>query len=569
VRLGSILTVAPLLVSALYLLVVVGADYHPNGDVALTELHTRDVGHHMLWLGPFSRDGWYHPGPALFYLLAPPYRLLGSSGAALSGGALLINGASVVGMAAVARRRGGAVLALLTLVACSLLLRGLGPEFLRLPANVYITVLPYGLLLFLLWTMVCGDRWALPVAVFVTSFLVQTHIGYFALALPLLSLGAVWLLGSAVAGRRGEDPEGRVRLGQLVRPGLVAVAVGTVMWVPPLLEQFQQDGGNLGRIVRWFRDGGEEARTLIEGWRVVAAQYSVPPEWLAGQGPITFMAEPTYLTERAIPLLLVPVAIAAVMLWRREGWAARSMVAIWAVASVVGVVATARTVGLLYAYRLHWTWVLGMIAGLLVLWAGWLLVRERGGVSLNRALPPVAVAVLAVLAVLNAVSAVRADAPLNDVSIMLDDLAPALRNQLDDLPERDGDVLIQATSFGSSGYEAGLLLDLEHHGLPGRVLSDGLGDDRRHVPGTLLRAVVYVVIDRDIPAFLDRSDLRLVAYAGALSQEQLIADVAELERLDQEAAAGELSFEEYQRRSAGLVPEFSAAAIFIEPTPRR
>ncbi len=50
----------------------------------------------------------------------------------------------------------------------------------------------------------------LPVAVFVASYLAQSHIGYAALALPLLAFGVRWLLvGTAAASRR--VPPGRAR----------------------------------------------------------------------------------------------------------------------------------------------------------------------------------------------------------------------------------------------------------------------------------------------------------------------------------------------------------------------
>src|SRR6266566_7457995 len=51
----------------------------PAGDWALLELRTRSVGGaHTPLLGPYSRFGWNHPAPALFLVLAVPYRLLGS-----------------------------------------------------------------------------------------------------------------------------------------------------------------------------------------------------------------------------------------------------------------------------------------------------------------------------------------------------------------------------------------------------------------------------------------------------------------------------------------------------------
>jgi hypothetical protein len=560
--LAGALTVAPLAVSALYLLVFVGADFHPSGDIVATEMRTRDVGTHAVWLGPFSRDGWFHPGPLLFYVLAVPYRLLGSSSVALCVGALLINGASVVGMAVIARRRGGLMAALLTLVCSSLLLRALGPEFLRLPWNVYVTVLPYGLLLFLCWTLVCGDRWAVPIAVFVASFLVQTHIGYAALALPVLGVATAWLVAPALVRRRHEATAGEAGLRELVRPGLASVGVVAVLWVPPVVEQIRGDGGNLGRTVRWFRDGGDEVHSLLEGWRVVARQYAVPPEWVAGAEPVNLLGEPTYVYERVVPLLLVLAVIAAAVLWRRAGPRAGSLIGVWAVASVLGVVAAARTVGPLFGYRLHWTWVLGMVGGLLILWAGCLVVRDRGAAP-SRGLVPLCVVAVAVLGGANAVSAVRAGTPGEEQGRWMDELGPALRAELADLPRRDGDVLIRSTSFGSVGYATSLALDLERHGRPVRLPSDSVGEHRAHVPGAPLRAVVDVVVDGDIPEFLERSDRELIAYAGDDSLEQLTADAAEVDRLRADFEASELSLDELRRRTDQLIPAFSAVGLFL------
>ena len=63
---------------------VLRSDLFPIGDLATTEMLTRDVGGRSPSLGPYSRDGWFHPGPALFYVLALPYRLLGGDGPALA-----------------------------------------------------------------------------------------------------------------------------------------------------------------------------------------------------------------------------------------------------------------------------------------------------------------------------------------------------------------------------------------------------------------------------------------------------------------------------------------------------
>ena len=81
VRLGRLaldLTGLPFVVSALSLVFVVGADYHPSSDHALIELQIRDVGRFELLKGLYSRDVWSHPGPFFAYLNAPFYRLSAS-----------------------------------------------------------------------------------------------------------------------------------------------------------------------------------------------------------------------------------------------------------------------------------------------------------------------------------------------------------------------------------------------------------------------------------------------------------------------------------------------------------
>src|SRR3954469_17079711 len=127
-------------------------------DHALTEMHVRDVGHHPVLTGLYSRDDWSHSGPMLFYLLAPVYWLTRESSIALNLGALAINAASIAGIAFVARRRGGTTLMLWSLLACSLLIRTLSADFVRDPWNNYVVTLPFALLIFLVWAMVCGER---------------------------------------------------------------------------------------------------------------------------------------------------------------------------------------------------------------------------------------------------------------------------------------------------------------------------------------------------------------------------------------------------------------------------
>lgn len=552
-RLALALTLAPLVVSAIYLLVVVGGDYHPMGDLAGTELRTRDVGRYMLWTGPYSRDGWFHPGPAVYYVLAPTYRLLGSSSVALLVGALVVNGASIVGMAVIARRRGGLPLLLSTLVACSLLLRAVDADVVRFAWNPYITVLPYGLLVFLCWSMACGDRWALPVATVITTFVAQTHVGYLALAIPLLLAGAGWLVGSALLSRRS--------LRELLVPGLIAAGASAVLWLPPMFQQLNHQPPNLSRIVTYMQEG--EPRTLAHGWKVIAAQYTWKPEWIAGQSELTFLAEPTYLVEGpGLPLLLVPVLLGGLFLWWRGDRSARSLIAVWVLASVVGTVATARTIGLIFAYRLGWAWFLGMTGGLLVIWAGYTAVLRRDRPRETRLLQPAALLVIAVTSLFSSMAAVRAGVPEEEVSGLVGQIAPGLR---DALPDGDGAVLVSPASYVSMAYHGGLLVDLEKHGVMARVREHDktLGWHRSYTGGPV-RARLLVAGDLDVVRHLNDDDLELLVYAGSLPQERLEAAAAELEDLEAELDAGEISREEFDEGVSRLLPPLQAAAVFLQ-----
>ena len=73
------LSLLPLLVSAVVLWSMSAVRTSRPRDYAYTELLTRDVGHHPVLTGLYSRTDWNHPGPTLFYLLALPYRLTGSA----------------------------------------------------------------------------------------------------------------------------------------------------------------------------------------------------------------------------------------------------------------------------------------------------------------------------------------------------------------------------------------------------------------------------------------------------------------------------------------------------------
>lgn len=511
-------------------LFVVRADLHPTSDLAGTELLTRDVGRRMVLVGPYSRDGWHHPGPLAAYVYAVPYRLLGGSAAAMAAAALLVNATAVAGMAVVARRRGGPPLALLTLVVGAVLLRALGPDVLRVPWNPYVTVLPYGLLVFLTWALLARDRWALPAAVFTFSFVAQTHAGYVALGLPLLAVGAFGLVVGTLRPRpaEGEErpPGWRDRARPLLAPTAAAVAIGAVVWAPPVYEELTRSPGNLTEVVRWF-DSGQPTRGWGVGWRLVSGQYAVLPEWLTGlRAPAVFTGEPRVLDEPVVPVLLLLVAAAVAVLVQRRVAGGGALAAAWLVASVAGIAATARVIGPAYAYRTGWTLVLGAVGGLLVAWAAGreVAVRAPSGAVVRRAVPPVVLVVLAVLAASTSLTFVRAGVPEAAAAARIGGVAPDV---LAALPAGDGPVLVDGRSgWGGLIQAPGLVLELEREGVDARLAGSTAVGAHRSYDGGALRARLVIAAGGSIPAAEAAADRTLVAYDGTLPLPELRDRVA-------------------------------------------
>jgi hypothetical protein len=567
--LAIVLAVLPLVASAVALVVDIGADYHPAADQALIELRTRDVGFHPVLVGLVSLADWSHPGPALFYVLAVPYWLTGGSSIGLALGALVINGLAIVGMALVARRRGGTPLLLCTLVGCSLLVRALGPDFMRDPWIPYITVLPFGLLIFLSWSMTCGETWALPVAAAVASFLTQTHIGYVPMAIPLLAWGAVWLV---VLARRGRHSDTRGRLPRptdVARAGALATAILLVMWLPPVVDELVNEPGNIVKIEKYFREAEAGVHSPRQGYRVVAEQFGPSPEWLTGapefplgvDGDPDFV-EPESLHSEPIPVLLLPFGLAGLVLWRRRSSDGCRLVATISLAFAAGILAVARTIGPVFVYRLRWTWVLAMVSLVVVAWTVWTAGAIRR--AKVRWLAPVFTSALVVLTAVNTVTAARAGIPEKATSSVLARLLPSV---VAALPERDGDVVVRSTTFGSGPYAAGLMLYLERRGIAARsdeVGRVGFGDHRVHEEGPV-RAVLTVSTNHTVDSLSARPDLRLVAYWGTLSRwerAQIAARVVALDEAHEDSTVSDVSW--YVKRLKLTKQLGSAVAVFAQ-----
>lgn len=401
------LVCAPLIVAVVRSVL---AGERATSDWALLELGIRDVGSaDTPFVGPYSRFGWNHPGPLLYLLIAPFYRLLGADAGAMFAGAALVNVASIVGIVLVSRRMGGRRLMVVMGLGLTLLTLGAGST-LADPWNPYLALLPFALFLLAAASIAQGDLVLIPLAIAAGSFTVQAHIGY-AAPVALLTLWAVVVAGIAVRFRwRGGD---RVPSRRRWLIAGTSIAVLAVAWILPAIEQATSNPGNVTEIVEYFTTNTEEPAGWTEALRIMALEVQPVGPWLGGGEPANaFGALSTPTMWLALPFVALLIA-AAVLCWRRKDTAAGVLVATVMVAVLAGVLATSRITGITYFYLVRSWWAVAMLGWVSVAWVvvrRWPSGRDGREVLLHR-LIAVIVAVLAVGCVANCVDLAGGPAP--------------------------------------------------------------------------------------------------------------------------------------------------------------
>jgi len=392
--LSFVVLLVPLVVGGVKLAFTLHQPFIHWGDVAIMETAIRDtLGGHQL-LGPYSHFGWFHPGPAYFYLVAPLYWALHQNAQALFLGAFLINALCAIAVVAVIRARAGESAARWgALVVGALLFFAHALFSLYSPWNPALLALPILLMMVLVAAAANGSTISLLWAAIVGSFVVQTELGTAPTALAVLVVGA-GLWGWAAWRRRDE----KVATGRTRRRTVLAatgVLLGLV-WVPSLIQQTTQSPGNIRQIVTFFEHpptdqeaGGTHTR--MQAFRGVAYYATTVPlksEETPCCEPNQFNGPGSTYTGRYLGFgvgVLVALGVAVVG-WRRRDRFAMALGAVSVVAAGSAVVATTQVVGPVYEHLVWWTmavFIPGSIgAGVLAL--GWLRTSAGGRSSAAR-----------------------------------------------------------------------------------------------------------------------------------------------------------------------------------------
>lgn len=329
----------------------------PVADHAILELNLRALPEEPPTLGPYSRFGWHHPGPMMYYLFAPGYWASGAATWSLHVGAALLSMLSLLGTLAILRRHLRAeALALLAVTALTLT-NHLSAEILTDPWNPYIALMPFLLGLVLAAEALRGDSRYWPALIVIGSFLVQTHIGYG----PIVATLTLAILGTAVVlhargARKGAAGRGWSRRGIAVASLLVVLS-----WAPPVYEQMTQRPGNLERIVSYLRsDRGESLGS--GGESVVLSRWCAMPLYviraLPSASPHTDHAQAQSIRASALrvcaALQLVLIAGACLGAVRRTDHFLTSLAVISLCVLIVALLASQRIQGPQLPYLYHW-----------------------------------------------------------------------------------------------------------------------------------------------------------------------------------------------------------------------
>lgn len=326
-----------------------------GSDPAVIELATREAAQGRRLLGPYSRFGFHHPGPAMFYLLLPGYLLGGCTHGGLLLGALLLNLLGLTATALAVTRLHDRRLAVAALVLLPLLVLRVGPAGLSSAWNPNLVVLAF------LATVVSGAAVAggatamLPVLVAAGTLAAQSHLALVApVATVVVFAGALRLL----APRAGAgDSTARGSRAPLV----VAVVVGVAAWAPVAVEQFTSERGNLARIAAYLAEE-RPAQSLAA---TLDAYGRASGSWLAA--PLG-VGDRSHAAALGLALAALQPVVLALAVQRRRA-PLEVLAGLGTALAVVALVTIRGMASPLHEYLTRWIGGLGLVHGVVVLGA--------------------------------------------------------------------------------------------------------------------------------------------------------------------------------------------------------
>jgi hypothetical protein len=441
-------------------------DTAPDSDFAVIDLAVFRVLHGWQAVGPYSRFGWNHPGPIYFQLLAPLYALGGLRHLSVVLTVAAMNAASLIGLAAILRRNSPAMLwaAVVWLVVYLVRLDGL----LASPWNPYVPLLPLALLLASAAAAASGAYRLLPLVVGLASFVIQTHVGFAAVAVAAVAatgaiIGVDWL-GAA---RRG------LRLDRsLVRGLAAAAALGVLLWAVPLIDEVRPGGlHNLRQLATYLTETApHNPRLSAQAFEHLIVAPFTPHLQLWSNTPLPGRE---LEVRRIVQIQAAALVAATIVFFRRRQRFERNLAVIVMLTSLAGLAAVRRLPEAPLEYTLLWVTILGVMAWTIAsavpiaALLEWITRRSGGRPLLSWRWLTATLIVMVVAACLHDVVALRAADVRN--STYIERLTALVRTKLDRLGAREPFIRVPQAFWGVA---TGVVLQLRLAGLSPHVDAD-------------------------------------------------------------------------------------------------
>jgi hypothetical protein len=382
--LAIVAAIVAVLVGTVHTIASAGRPLVFGGDQAVLAIRVHDATQLHATLGPYSRFGWSHLGPALFYLFAPAYSLSSGNPWSLLVDCLLVNGAALVATVAVVRNFAGEWSARWALMFAGTVLLTLGAVSVETLWNPNLEGPAVLLLLVLAAGAFSGSRLAIVGAALVGTYLVQTDIG----TVPIVAVAggcavigctAQWAMrrkaarsclpGDAhspganlksvrIAGTRtGDTSLGGRRLATWLLAA-AGMAVVIIAWIPPTLQQLDGRPGNISKLARFFTSTqtgpgtSGSNHTLSQSWHVVANAVSMVP-FGAASATAPFINTST-AREAVLVVTLTAATVAIIWAWQQRNAFALGLALMSLIGLVIALVAAMRIVGQVYSYLMLW-----------------------------------------------------------------------------------------------------------------------------------------------------------------------------------------------------------------------
>ncbi len=542
-----------------------GRVYIPVGDQAILDLRVRDV-----WTfssdtpltGPYSRFGWNHPGPTMYYLVALFSGVAGQPAWASLVGNVLLQGVAVVWTARLSWKSGGLRWMIPWLAVITLSYWATGPWIFQQLWNPYLPFPFFTLLLLQAWVVGSGDGRRLVGMAFVGSFLVQTHVGY---ALPVVAV-TLWAVARLLVAEHRSDRS--ARRWSLWWPPLLVLA--GLWFVPLVVDTVRHWPGNTVRLVQFYLGLGPDPHLPYLGLHhalgYLGTEFRWRPPWLGGPDPVdrfSALTSPSSLAWLAVPVVLIGAS------WGLARWRRRpeltALAELLAVAVVAGALTLAVLTGPAFPYLFFWRIPIGSAT---VVLSVVVLVETLPG--RGRRATVIVGCVLAAITALASVSFTRTVAAANGPVAPMEPSAASILGQLQREGQPHGPVLVRFSGSPLGGLHAAVVDQLARQGRPvyvDRGLGYQFGYTRTAVPADV-GEVWYVTEESELYSLISRAPgAQVLAVTHPLPpgpQAELVALQRKLS--DQMTAAGHADdvgylFSEYVVTALSGIPGLSRADL--------